>query len=231
MRAPSLCLNVLSRFGRQPWHKLALLGIAQQDLFAVRAHFMQALDASDRYLRQEVFGLSEKRLDSFLDRLRAQEMDIYALARAHPDNPSILHLLLSAEMFLKGRSVTEVATTSQIIYRHFEHADREAFERLRTLRAQLATLSLTDTGKLSSADYPQRLKALAEEGDKLERALARRSETFRNLHLPPPPHSLVSSVAAVLPKDGALIEFVAYPDRPLFPKPGLPPSQADSSRR
>ena len=50
----------------------------------------------------------------------------------------------------------------------------------------------------------------------------RRSAPLRALTALPPPAEIVDRVAAALPKDGALVEFIAYADRPLVPSPARP---------
>ena len=76
-------------------------------------------------------------------------------------------------------------------------------------------------GSLSPADYQQRLKELAEQGDALEADLARRSAPLRALTALPPPAEIVDRVAAALPRDGALVEFVAYVTARSCPSPAL----------
>src|SRR6185369_11224602 len=98
--------------------------------------------------------------------------------------------------------------------------DRDTFERLRALRSQLAGLSLGGPGLLSSGAYQRRLKDLAEQGDALEAKLARRSARLRALAAQPSPADIVDRVAAALPEDGALVELIAYQDRPLASTPG-----------
>ncbi|HYH99613.1 CHAT domain-containing tetratricopeptide repeat protein, partial [Hyalangium sp.] len=212
-------------------HNLALLLLAQQQPDKALPLFERAFTSSEQHLRQEVFGLSEQRLATFLHLLRAQEADLYALVRAHPSEPRVRHLALAASLLRKGRSVLEVANTSLIIHRNLGPTDREAFERLRTLRTQLAALSLAGPSKRAPADYQQRLKGLSDEGDALEADLARRSEPLRRLHLLPLPSQLISRVAEALPTDGALIEFIAYQDGPLVHKPGISPAQVHSRLR
>jgi CHAT domain-containing protein len=212
-------------------HNLALFRLAQQHLDAALPLFQRALASSEQHLRQEVFGLSEKRLERFLRLFRTQDERLYVVARAHPDNARVLQLALSAALLRKGRSVQEVANTSHIIYRSLDEADRETFERLRGLRTQLATLSLAGLGNLSPTDYQQRLKDLAEEGDTLEAGLARRSEPLRKFRLLPPPDELLSHVKAALSNKGVLVEFIAYQDRSLIPRPGLPSSAEDGPLR
>jgi len=199
----------------QSLNDLARFRLAQGNLHAALPLLEQAFNASEQHLRQEVFGFSEKNLASFLELLRSQEERLYALARAHPRNARILHLALSAVLLRKGRSVQEVANTSLIISHNLPFADRESFERLRALRTQLATLSLTGPGMRSPAGYQQRLRELAAEGDRLEAALARRSAPLRAVTELPSAADVVEHVAEALPKDSALVELIVYEDKPL----------------
>ncbi|HYO54200.1 CHAT domain-containing tetratricopeptide repeat protein, partial [Archangium sp.] len=212
-------------------HNLAQLRLAQRHLSEALPLLERAFSVSETHLRQEVFGFSEARLASVLHLLRSDEELLYSLARAHPDDARVRHLALSAALLRKGRSVEEISDTSRIIYRGLDQADREAFERLRALRTQLATLSLANPGQLPPADYQQRIKDLAAQGDTLEADLARRSAPLRALSTLPPPSELIGHVARALPKDGALIELVAYNDSPLVPTPGTPPSRIPSELR
>ncbi|HYH96809.1 CHAT domain-containing tetratricopeptide repeat protein, partial [Hyalangium sp.] len=212
-------------------HNLARFHLIQGQVDTALPLLQRALTSSEQHLRQEVFGFSEQSLATFLHLLRAQEERLYALVRSHPDDPRLVHLALSAALLRKGRSVQESSNTSSIIYRSMDSADRVAFDRLRSLRTQLATLSLAGPGMLSPADYRQRLKDLAAEGDFLEEDLVRRSGPLRRLHDLPPPGQLISQVTAALPPDSAIVEFVAYQDRALLAKPGLLPSQVDNHLR
>ncbi len=210
---------------------LARFRLAQQNLGAALPLLERAFTVSEQHLRQEVFGFSEKNLDRFLEQLRDQEDRVYALARAHPGDARVLHLALSSALLRKGRSVQEVANTSQLISRNLGPADRQAFERLRGLRTQLATLSLAGPGKGSPGEYQRQLKALAAEGDTLEADLARRSAPLRELTALPSPAHMVDRAARALPRDGALVELIAYEDEPLVPKPGAPEPNAPSELR
>ena len=180
----------------------------------------RAFTISERRLRQEALDFSESRLAVFLQHLRTDEQALYALLSAHLGDARARHLALSATLLLKGRSVEETANISRTLSRSLGTGDRALLERLRELRTQLATLSLEGPGALTPADYPRRLQALADEGDTLEAELARRSAPLRALTALPSPTEIVSRVAASLPRDGALVEFIVHEDRPLLPTPG-----------
>ncbi len=215
--------NVLDHFAR--------LRLAQQNLDAALPLLERAFTISEQHLRQELLGLSEKNLDRFLHRLRAQEERVYALARAHPGDARVLHLALSAALLRKGRSLQEVANTSLLISRNLGPSDRQTFERLRGLRTQLASLSIAGPGQRPLADYAQHLKELAAEGDLLEADLARRSAPLRALTALPSAADMVDRVAQALPKDGALVELIAYEDKPLVVTPGTLESKVSSELR
>jgi CHAT domain-containing protein/tetratricopeptide (TPR) repeat protein len=207
-------------FVAQTLNHLALLHLAQHRLASALPFYTRAFAITELRLRQEALDFSESRLASFLQYLRADEQVLYALLRAHPEDARIQRLALSAVLLHKGRSVEETADISRTVFRSLGAADRDTFERLRGLRTQRATLSLAGPGALTPKDYQQRLKKLADEGDALEADLARRSAPLRALTALPSPADIVDRVAASLPRDGALVELIAYVDNPLVPKPG-----------
>ncbi len=212
-------------------NNLAQSRLAQHRLGEALPLYTRAFTISEQRLRQEALDFSESRLSSFLQYLRADEERLYTLLRVHPEDVNVRRLALSAALLLKGRSVEEMADTSRTIYRSLGSRDHDTLERLRGLRTQLARQSLEGPGSLTSADYQQRLKDLANEGDALETELARRSAPLRALAGLPPPMQIVGRVAAALPKDGALVEFITYADRPLIPRLGQPSSQEPAQLR
>ncbi|WP_309243072.1 CHAT domain-containing tetratricopeptide repeat protein [Hyalangium versicolor] len=208
---------------------LARLRLAQHRLDEAVSIFERAFTISEEHLRQEVLGFSENRLAHFLALLRTDEERLYALVRAYPDNEQVRRLALCAALLRKGRSIEELSDTSRIVYRGLGPADRELFDRLRAVRTQQASLALGNSEP--PADYPQRLKELTEQGDALEADLARHSKPLRALFALPQPSELIEGVAAALPADGVLVEFVAYQDIPLVPTPGTLPSPVPSKLR
>jgi CHAT domain-containing protein/tetratricopeptide (TPR) repeat protein len=205
-------------------NNLARLRLAQDGVDDALPLLRRAFAISEQHLRREALDLSESRLTRFMAHLRTQEELLYELARAEPENAEVRQLALTAALLRKGRSVEETAATSRTIYQRVSARDREAFERLRGLRSQLATLSLQGRGALTPAEYQQRIKELARQGDALEADLARRSAPLRALSTLPAPEDIVERVAAALPPDSALVEFIAYVDRALLPEP--PPDPA-----
>ncbi|GMT98395.1 tetratricopeptide repeat protein [Corallococcus caeni] len=203
-------------------NNLALLRLAQRRLEDAVPLFTRAFAVSEQRLRREALEFSEARLASFLQHLRADEEQLYALVRAHPDSAGVRRLALSAALLLKGRSVEETADISRAVYRSLGPEERGTFEQLRKLRTQLASLSLHGPGALAPSVYQGQLTALTAQGDALEATLASRSAPLRALAALPSPEDIVDRVAESLPKDGALVEFITYEDRPLVQGTGTP---------
>jgi CHAT domain-containing protein/tetratricopeptide (TPR) repeat protein len=209
----------------------ALLRLAQHRLTQALPLLTRAFTISEQRLRKEALDFSESRLANFLQFLRSEEERLYALLRVHPDNTAVQRLALSAVLLRKGRSLEEATNTSRTILRSLDPEERDSFERLRGLRTQLAQLSLQGPGASSPADYQKRLKELTEQGDVLEAELARRSAPLRALAALPSPSEIIERVAEALPKEGALVEFIEYEERPLVPKPGTPKAQLPTQLR
>jgi CHAT domain-containing protein/tetratricopeptide (TPR) repeat protein len=211
--------------------ELAQLRMAQHHPAEAIPLLMRAFTLSEEYLRKEALDFSESRLTSLLQSLRADEERLHGLLRAHPDEVRVRHLALTAVLLRKGRSLEETSSTSRILYRGLESRDRASFEQLRAMRSQFATLALRGPGSLAPAEYQRRLAELATQGESLEAVLARRSAHLRALITLPSPAEIVDRVAAALPQDAALVEFVAYADRPLISRPGPHVSEGSGQLR
>ncbi|EPX63460.1 hypothetical protein D187_005866 [Cystobacter fuscus DSM 2262] len=210
---------------------LARLRLAQHRLADALPLYTRAFSISEQRLRKEALDSSESRLTRFLHQLRASEEALYALLRAHPEDADVRHLALSAVLLLKGRSAEETAHISRTLSHSLNAEDRYTLDKLRSLRAQLVSRSLVGPGSLSSENYQQELKDLTEKGDALEAELAKRSASLRALAALPPPSQIVEHVAASLPKDGALVEFIAYEDSSLLLPSGTPRVKSASQLR
>src|SRR5262249_8722161 len=148
----------------------------------------------------------------FLQFLGKDAQRLYSLARAHPDDADGRRLALTSALLFKGRAVEQAAETSRAVLRSLDPKDRDAFERLRGLRTQLAKLSLDGPGRQAPAEYQERLRHLEGEGDALEADIAKRSAPLRALTELPPAATILERVAAALPPDSVLVELVDYMD-------------------
>ncbi|WP_224250188.1 CHAT domain-containing protein [Hyalangium gracile] len=198
---------------------------AQRRLDEALPILSRALDLSEEHLRREAVDLSAPRLMSHLRLLRTDEERIYALLQAHPDDARVRRLAMTAVLLRKGRFLEESSSRFRSLSRGIDPRDHESFEQLRALRTRLAMLSLQGAGSLPAAEHQRRLSALAEQTDALEAELVRRSAPQRARTALPPPGRIVDRVAASLPRDGALIEFIAYEARGHSSEQGQPTAQ------
>lgn len=201
-------------------NNLAQLRIAQNRLADALPFFWRALNLSERRLRLETLDFSESRLTDLLDYVHGDEQRLYSLLRRYPSDARVQRLAFTAALLFKGRSAEEAAEVSRTVFRRLKPDDHDTFERLRSLRTQLAQLSLDGPGQLSPAAYRQQLEELAKRGDALEVELASRSAGIREFRALPSPDEILNRVAAALPPDGVLVEFISYPDEAVVPPPG-----------
>ncbi|MCY1019472.1 CHAT domain-containing tetratricopeptide repeat protein [Pyxidicoccus sp. MSG2] len=198
----------------QALDNLAWVLVAQDRHTEAVPLLLRSLEISEEFLRREAPYLSESHLSSFFQRLRENEERLHALRRAHPSDASVQRLAFTSVLLRKGRSAEELAARYRAIHDSLDPGDRDALQRLRELRSELAELSFGGPRKLSPNEYRQRMKDVANRGDALEAALATRSAPLRALTARVAPADLVDQVAAVLPLDSALLEWVAYRDLP-----------------
>jgi CHAT domain-containing protein/Tfp pilus assembly protein PilF len=208
-----------------PLNQLAQLRVAQQRLDDALPLLTRAFSLSERHMRQEALSFSDTRLNRFLQEMRISGDRLYTLLRAYPQDERVRRLALSAVLLLKGRSAEELAATSRTVYQSLSAQDRHTFEELRWVRSEFAALVLQGPGSHSQGNDSQRLKELFGRGDALEAELARRSAPLRALTALPDSSEIVSRVTEVLPRESALVEFIAYVDYPSLLKPGAPASE------
>ncbi|HSP81810.1 MAG TPA: CHAT domain-containing tetratricopeptide repeat protein [Myxococcaceae bacterium] len=207
------------------FNNLAELELARQRFPQALPLFEEAFTHSEEFLRREVLTFSEERLAGFLKTFRAQEERIYALLRARPGDARLRGLAMATALLRKGRSVEELAQTSRAIYRGLGSEGLDILERLRALRTLRARLALAGPGPSSQEEHERRLAALGAQEDALEADLGRRSARLRALNVLPPPAQIVERVREALPREGALVEFIAYEER------GLTQASGESGRK
>ena len=200
-------------------HNLAAIRLAQHRLTEALPLLTRAFALSEQLLSRQAVETSNPSLFSILPRVRAHEEMLYALLRAHRTDARVRRLALGAALSRKGRSIEETAALFRSIAHDLPASDHDTFERLRRIRAQRAALALAGPGPLRPLEYQLRLIALDEADGALESILARRSARMREFLAPPSADQMVDNVASQLPRHGALIEFIAYMDKPFVPRP------------
>lgn len=211
--------------------RLAQFHLAEQRITDALPLLERALTISEEHLHQESIAPPEARLAHVLPELHEEAEQLYSLCLAWPAEPRVRHLALSAALLRKGLSVARLSQLFRTLCRGLKREDLEAFELLRSLRTGLSMLRLMGPGTRSPGEYRQSLEALSSQGAALEADLARRSKPLRWFREQPPPAELPRRVAATLPRDGALVEFVTFRDRPLTPELDVSSSRPASPAR
>lgn len=189
-------------------HPQALLYLAHQGPDVALPLLKQSIDSSEQFLRTIV---TESRLGSLLQRRHEQEEDVYSLLAQNAGVPAVQQLALSVALLRKGRSAEEGIKTQQAIQQALtDPQDRSLFDRLTSARSQLASLYLKEPS--SVPEYRKTLAALETEADGLEQKLAQHSAAFHSMQLPTR-DQIIARVAQALPKDAALLEWIAFRPR------------------
>ncbi len=202
------------------------------NLYPPRAYLAEALPRHERalvryeeHLRQERFASCEQRLSQLLSQLYGEAERLYSMARAWPDESRVRHLALRAALLSKGLSVPAHTQLVRTLSRHLKPEDREAFEHLRAVRTALSELRLVGSSKRSGREHRKCIESLATQAEALEEELAQSWAPLKSLREQPRCAELVPRVAAALPREGVLVEFVAFRERPLNLQ--AEPSRAD----
>ncbi|HYH98675.1 CHAT domain-containing protein [Hyalangium sp.] len=197
---------------------LALLLLSQHRLADALPLLARSLALSEEQLRQECVASLEARLLHVLPALHEEAELLYSLALAWPNEPRVRHLAIAAALLRKSLSVESLSSLSRTFCQGLSPDDLKRFELLRSLRTGMSMLRLMGPGTRLPGEYRQSLEALSHQSDALEEELATRSAPLRWLRHQPMPAEVPHRVAAVLPSDGALVEFVAFRQRPLVPE-------------
>lgn len=193
-------------------HQWAQLELARDRLGPALALLERAWSISEARFREQVVVLSESRLAALTRFQHAQAEQLYSMLRPFLGLPAAQRLVLAVALLRKGRSVEEIIELSRKLVETRDPQSRALFDEVRRLRLELAAMNRRGAQDTSLAEQQNKLKALAAQGDAVERALAKRSAPVRALTAFPAPAEIVDRVAAALKPGSVLIEFLAYTD-------------------
>jgi tetratricopeptide (TPR) repeat protein len=161
----------------------------------------RAAAARERHLHTQLGVLPEPRKRHLLATLRSEAEGI-ASFHAHdaPADPAALRLALTVALQRKGRVLDEMAGARRALRRNLTPALQQELDELTSAQAALAAL------REAPAPRADALRALADEAERREGELSRKSVAFAAQALP----VTVERVQAALPEDAALVEFVRY---------------------
>jgi tetratricopeptide (TPR) repeat protein len=194
-------------------------------LYNAKGDYERAIDGLTRAadIREQNIALilvtgSEKQKQLYLDTLSGETDGIVSLnAKDAPKNVGAARLALTTILRRKGRSLDAMTDQIAALRRRAAPEDQKLLDQLAAARSQLANLQLGGaSSNLAPAARQAQIASLAEESEKLEAAISRRSAEFRAQAQP----VTLSNVQAALPADAALIEIFSYQPFNAKAKPG-----------
>ncbi|MBJ7900743.1 MAG: CHAT domain-containing protein, partial [Cyanobacteria bacterium RI_101] len=135
------------------------------------------------------------------------------------DNPQAAELALTTILRRKGRVLDALGNTVALLRQRLNPAIQSTFDDLGARRSRLASLSFQGPGQLPPEVFKQELATLNQQIQQLESQLSSQSAEFRAENQP----ITIGAVQKLLPKDGALVEYIVYePYDPKINKWGKP---------
>jgi uncharacterized protein YegL/tetratricopeptide (TPR) repeat protein len=181
---------------------LAVLAWITGDISSAFRYLVRADAIQERHVGLTLMTLSEPRKRRLLHAQRG-DVDLLISFHAHgdPGNTEALEAALTATLQRKARLLREVAGAQAALRGSLSPTLQGELDALQTRRVELAT-------RRHDADprHVDALRALAQEVERRETELSRKSAAFR-AHAEPP---TIAKVQAALPSGAALIEVACY---------------------
>ena len=134
-------------------------------------------------------------------------------------------LAATALLQRKGRVFDAVADNLGALRNRSNTEDRALVDQLKELTSKLAALVLNGPQRASPADHQKAIQSLADQRDKLEAQLSRRSMGYYERSST----VTLAAIKATIPADAALVEFAVY--RPYDAKKSVESGQSFGERR
>jgi CHAT domain-containing protein/Tfp pilus assembly protein PilF len=202
-------------------NNLAGLQWAMGDLSQTLALLKQGTDIQEINLAIFLNQIGdESRKQAYVKTLtRTTDATIFLHLNSAADNPQAADLALTTILRRKGRVLDALSNTVALLRQRLNPSIQATFDDLGARRSRLASLSFQGPGKLPPEVFKQELATLNQQIQQLESQLSSQSAEFRAENQP----ITVGAVQNLLPKDGALVEYIVYtPYNPKTQKWGKP---------
>jgi CHAT domain-containing protein len=186
---------------------LARLYEAKGDLTLAVKFQSRANEVSERNIALNLVTGSERQKLAYLATLLAQTDQIISLhARSAPDDSTARSLAATTILQRKGRVLDAMSDSIEALRRAASQQDRALFDQLKDIRSQQARLVFGELQRTTPAEYQNQIRNLAEQAEKLEDEISRRSDKFRAEYQP----VTLAATQSAIPARAALIEFYSY---------------------
>src|SRR6266540_3002275 len=185
----------------------ARLHEATGDISRAVALRLRAQAIEERNISVNLATGSERQKLAYLTTLAGSaDYSVHLHARSAPDNSTARDLSLTAILQRKGRALDAMSDSIEALRRAASPQDRALFDRLKDIRSQQARLVFGGLQRTTPAEYQNQIRNLAEQAEKLEDEISRRSDRFRAKYQP----VTLAAIQSAIPARAALIEFYSY---------------------
>ena len=200
--------DVITVLNKLAWVHALKGEVAEAVSFGVRANNSRAYD-----IDVNLADTSERQKLAFLGSIPEQLNQALSLhIRYAPTDPAAAQAAVTAILQRKGLVQERVADTLSAMRGRLSSADRDLFDKWNAATSRLARVVLNGPQRVSLAEHEKRIKAMAEEREKLEEQIVRGSSGF----FPRAENVTLAVIQAAIPARAALVEFAVY--RPFDPR-------------
>lgn len=188
-------------------NSLAIVYTAKGELERAVSTQRRANAIIERNIALNLVTGSERRKLAYLASLpETTDRTLSLHARTAPGNAEALELAVTTVLQRKGRVQDAMGDSLAALRSRSSAEDRELLDRLSETTAQLAQLVLNGPRRISPAEHQRQIKTLAEQREKLEGEISRRSAGYYERSEP----VTLAAVQKAIPDQAALIEFAVY---------------------
>lgn len=186
---------------------LAMFYAAKGEIARAVAYQARANAVSEHNLSLNLATVSERQKLAYLA-LLSQDADrtISFHTRYLPTDPTACSLAATIILQRKGRALDAAAQNLNALRSRFNTEDQALLDLLADTRSQLARLVFDTPQGMNPEQYRERKKTLADQAERYEVEISRRSSEFRAQSLP----VTLKGIQEAIPVGTALIEFAAY---------------------
>lgn len=184
-------------------NNLAVLHHAQGNYSQAMALYQRATEVEETHLARNLVVGNEEYKGNFLRQFRSSTDAVISFhLQFVPQDLQAARLALTTILRRKGRVLDALSETTYLLRQRLNTNDQQQFDRIASLRTQIATLSLSPDAS-NKTDQIQQLTAQAEQ---LEADLSQRSHEFAQQSQP----VTIAAVQKAIPTNAALVEFMKY---------------------
>ncbi|MCM3902250.1 MAG: tetratricopeptide repeat protein [Pyrinomonadaceae bacterium] len=188
-------------------NNIAMLYNARGDVAQAIAFRSRASAIEERNIALNTRTGSERQKSVYLATLTGNsEFTVSLHARSAPNDAAARDLALTVILQRKGRTLDAMADSVAALRRRASAQDQALLDQLQGAQSQLARLVLNGPQETTPSEHRTRINNAAEQVEKLEADVSRRSSEFRGQSQP----VTIVAVQAAIPANVTLVEFFSY---------------------